>query len=559
MAYKGPDQRTKSWGSNFPASNESASVAADAAAAYALQRNVNEQTTGIFNKHVTPTPGPGAAGYATTDRKARRRKLDELRLGPRTEANYAARVKFLRAQGLDVDFDRTNLQLAERMWINYGGTRLQSQNKRLRRKGDAVGVDHMPLGKLGDVTGDTDVGAVVSASTTGLDGTVTTGKDGSVMPSDTSADPPGGDDESADGGTFNAELPYVGQNIKPAAMSEKFAAGIYDSQEITANEQIRSALSRRTNRRRQTKKGGKASREFLEGVGVLNAAADQAAIEGLAESGGEPGSRESNAAATARASLEGRAGTSRGLQAGLETFMRLNNKNTLRQVTGREDANIQGTRDTLSGIQNARAMFQADKQMELLGLRNAGRQQNFQNEIAADVQNVARERLGLSKAEFNFTTTPRPPTAAEKAAAQISENDLTKSNIETRQLEESYAMSRGTSWPDADWAAITSDINTEISNMVDTVKYEAELADEAMDGVDLASRLLTRITATLRGNLGPSTSQETMAQDEALIQWQVRQHMEGLIADYSLPVVVDANGMIVRKDPDANAGFGKSN
>jgi hypothetical protein len=32
-----------------------------------------------------------------------------------------------------------------------------------------------------------------------------------------------------------------------------------------------------------------------------------------------------------------------------------------------------------------------------------------------------------------------------------------------------------------------------------------------------------------------------------------------LIADYSLPVVVDANGMIVRKDPDANAGFGKSN
>ena len=95
--------------------------------------------------------------------------------------------------------------------------------------------------------------------------------------------------------------------------------------------------------------------------------------------------------------------------------------------------------------------------------------------------------------------------------------------------------------------------------MVDTLKYEAEVAGKAVDGVDLASRLLTRITATLRGNLGPSTSQETMAQDEALIQWQVRQHMEGLIADYSLPVVVDANGMIVRKDPDANAGFGKSN
>ena len=554
MAYKGPDQRTKSPGSNFPASNDTAKAAASAAAAYALQRDVNEQTTGIFTEHVTPTPGSVARSKtATTDRKARRRKLDELRLGPRTEANYASRVKFLRAQGLDVDFDRTNLQLAERMWVNYGVTRLQSQNKRLRRKGDAVGVDHMPLGKLGDVTGDTPGKAVASASATGLDGTVT------AMPSDTSTDIPGGYDESADGGTFDAELPYVGQNIKPAAMSEKFAAGIYDSQEITANEQIQSALSRRTNRRRQTKKGGKASRKFLEGVGVLNAAADQAAIEGLAESGGEPGSRESNAAATARASLEGRAGTSRGLQSGLETFMRLNNKNTLRQVTGREDANIQGTRDTLSGIQNARAMFQADKQMELLGLRNAGRQQNFQNEIAADVQNVARERLGLSKAEFNFTTTPRPPTAAEQAAAQISENDLTKSNIETRQLEESYNKSQGTSWPDADWAAITSDINTEISNMVDTLKYEAEQAGEAVDGVDLASRLLTRITATLRGNLGPSTSQETMAQDEALIQWQVRQHMEGLIADYSLPVVVDANGMIVRKDPDANAGFGKSN
>lgn len=202
-------------------------------------------------------------------------------------------------------------------------------------------------------------------------------------------------------------------------------ARIFDPLELLETADVSQAYTRRGSRLRQLTKRQKGMNAFMEGLrkdrGESHAATLNRQMEANARREGAAGRRESQAMAGATSALAQQGIISSDLRDSLDVSSRLAGKETRQRQQMLEDQNIQAQRRELIELQAQRGQFEFDTTASLRDRRDAAAQQKFQNELAVDTHNLARDHFGLAERQVEF--------AEGQATAGPTEEDTAKLNI----------------------------------------------------------------------------------------------------------------------------------
>jgi len=364
------------------------------------------------------TPGSAArfalAGQGPDNGLNRRRHLTSL--------TKVQSRDFLTALGYDVKTPRA-LQRAEKSYINRGKRGVAAFNNNAESKGlnKPYGPEVQSVDWLRGRPGSTPGGAPGGAP---------------GAPGGAAGDPASGNLDAADG---NLGIPggpvEPGEGLSAEDEAAAATARIFDPLELLETADVSQALARRGSRLRQLTTRQKGMNAFMEGLSKdreeSNTATLKQQMEANARREGVAGRRESQAMAGATSALAQQGIISSDLRASLDASSRLGGKETRQRQQMIEDKNISEQRRELIGLQAQRGQFEFDTRTSIRDRNDALKQQTFQNTIATNAQNLARDQLGLQQQQVDFAEgqATAGPSEEDKLSRGILQATLTNKQI----------------------------------------------------------------------------------------------------------------------------------
>ena len=333
---------------------------------------------------------------------------------------------FLRDLGYNVDTERARRQ-AQLSYISRGKKGKLAFNKRAGETGlnslENEGIqsaDWRQRGRTGTIRGSTPGGAP------GAPG----------APGGAAGDPASGNLDAADG---NLGIPggpvEPGEGLSAEDEAAAATARIFDPLELLETADVSQALARRGSRLRQLTTRQKGMNAFMERTSQAREASNTATLnrqmEANARREGVAGRRESQAMAGATSALAQQGIISSDLRASLDASSRLGGKETRQRQQMIEDKNISEQRRELIGLQAQRGQFEFDTRTSIRDRNDALKQQTFQNTIATNAQNLARDQLGLQQQQVDFAEgqATAGPSEEDKLSLGILQATLTNKQI----------------------------------------------------------------------------------------------------------------------------------